>query len=156
MEKPIQVRPALYTMFYENLKVIALEYGYNLILHGSVHRDLDLVAVPWINNPKPELDMIKEFDRYFSGRCCSRKEDYLHSVLPGGRNAYVINLNRGDKKGEWNGFDEQYYLDISVTPLGVMPENKCDHSSAINDYVADTRWCPDCGYIDEPIIKKQK
>jgi hypothetical protein len=40
---------------------------------------------------------------------------YMYSRLPGGRSSYVINLNRG---GQFNGYlDEQYYLDISITPF---------------------------------------
>jgi hypothetical protein len=41
----------------------------------------------------------------------------MYSVLPGGRANYVINLNRG---GRWNQYlDEQWYIDISFTPLPV-------------------------------------
>lgn len=61
MNKPTHVKPALYAMFYEHLKDIAEEYGYNLLIHGSMQRDLDLVAVPWRDNPAPEQDMLKDF-----------------------------------------------------------------------------------------------
>lgn len=122
MEKPIHVKPALYTMFYEELKIIAKQHGYNLVIHGSLHRDLDLIAIPWVNDPKPETELIQAFDMWLTGTKSTTSSGdvasaYMHSVLPGGRNAYVINLNRGDKNGEWNGYDSQYYLDISFTPL---------------------------------------
>lgn len=118
MRKPIQVKPGLYTLFYENLKEIAIEHGYNLVLHGSLQRDLDLIAIPWCDNPKDDFEMIKEFDKYLRGRHCKHKENYHFSILPGGRKSYVINLNRGGKQGEWDRFsDMQYYLDISVTPF---------------------------------------
>lgn len=115
MSKPIQAKPGLYTLFYENLKQIALDYGYNLVVHGSMQRDLDLIAIPWIDNPKPEYEMIQNFQMYLTGYKHSEPD---FSILPGGRHAYVIDLNRGDKSGEWNRFyDEQYYLDISVVQL---------------------------------------
>lgn len=109
-------------MFYEDLKIIAKQHGYNLVLHGSLHRDLDLIAIPWVNDPKPEIEMIWAFDEYLTGRhSVSSTGDnascYMHSILPGCRSSYVICLNRGDKKGEWSGYDSEYYLDISVTPL---------------------------------------
>jgi len=118
MEKPIKVKPGMYALFYESLKSIALEFGYNLILHGSLDRDLDLVAIPWVDEPEDEFEMIKSFDMFLRGKADMLKEQYMFSVLPGGRNSYVINLNRGTKTGEWGDYDSQYYLDISVTPLG--------------------------------------
>ncbi len=119
-DKPIQVKPGMYALFFENLKVIANVHGYNLVLHGSMNRDMDLIAIPWVDDPKPELEMIQAFEKYLTGMYSEQKEHYCFSVLPGGRNSYVININRGNKRGEWFryfGGDEQYYLDISITPL---------------------------------------
>ena len=113
--KPIHAKPSLYAFYFETLKIVAKEYGYNLVLHGSMNRDLDLVAIPWVDNPKDEFEMIKEFDKTINGIYSNQKEHYLFNVLPGGRNNYVININRG---GKWNNYsDMQYYIDISVTPL---------------------------------------
>ncbi|GAB3024305.1 hypothetical protein GCM10027051_31140 [Niabella terrae] len=130
MNKPTHAKPGLYAMYYEMLKDIAKLYGYNLLIHGSLHRDLDLVAVPWVDDPKDELLMIAEFDEYLSGKKYvdemgnPDRNAYDYSVLPGGRRSYVINLNRGDKNGEWVRFrDEQYYLDISVIPYAQLGKN---------------------------------
>lgn len=116
MSKPTKAKPGLYTIFYEHLKDIAKEYGYNLVPHGSMDRDLDLIAIPWVDNPRDEILMIQDFQEYLTGiKTTNLKHD---GILPGGRKSYIINLNRGDKNGEWMRFaDEQYYLDISVTPL---------------------------------------
>lgn len=122
MKKPIHVKPNFFSYCFEGLKTIAKEFGYNLVIHGSMNRDLDLIAIPWVDKPKDEFNLIKTFDMYLRNTCMEKKEDYLHSVLPGGRNAYVINLNRG---GAWNNYtDEQYYLDISVTPQPVKKNTK--------------------------------
>ena len=120
MSKPIIAKPGLYAVFYEILKQIAKEYGYNLLVNGSMNRDLDLVCVPWVDQPSDELKMIQDFHNYLTGQKYESKENYLFSVLPGGRNSYVINLNRGNKSGEWSRFeDREFYIDISVTPLVV-------------------------------------
>jgi len=114
MNKPTQVKPGLYCLFYEYLKQIAQQYGYNLIVHGSLQRDLDLIAIPWTDNCsfKKEQLMIQEFEKYLTGY---QSDKPSFTTLPGKRNAYVINLNRGDKHGEWMRFeDKEYYLDISV------------------------------------------
>ena len=114
-EKPTHAKPSLYAHYYFQLKEIAESFGYNLLLHGSMHRDLDLVAVPWVDEPQDEFNMINALSMHLRGLEFERKEDAMYSVLPGGRHSYVINLNRG---GEWNGYvDNQYYIDISVTPL---------------------------------------
>ena len=116
-EKPTHAKPSLYAHYFESLKEIAKEYGYNLVLHGSMSRDLDLVAIPWVDNPRDEFKMIQHFKRHLTGFENDQLSEYLYSVLAGGRNSYVINLNRG---GAWNNYDDkQYYIDICVTPLVV-------------------------------------
>ena len=112
--KTVAIRPRLYTMYFQSLMEIAREKGYNLLINGSLNRDLDLVAVPWIDNPKPEMELIQAFDMYLSGKHVTNPEYYMHKILPGGRSAYVINLNRFRDK---DGIDPQYYIDISITPL---------------------------------------
>ena len=115
MDKPIHVKPMFYAHCFEKLKIIAKDYGYNLVLHGSMNRDLDLIAIPWVDNPKDDFEMIQAFDKALSGFHSEQKEHYRFSVLPGGRKSYTIDLNRG---GSFNHYvDEQYYLDISITPF---------------------------------------
>lgn len=111
--KPINAKPGLYTYFYSELKGIAKNYGYNLVLHGSMNRDLDLIAIPWKNKVESHYDMVKEFDIFLNGEE-DYPQSYAASILPGGRHSYVINMNRG---GKFNGYvDEQYYVDISIVP----------------------------------------
>ena len=75
--KPIHAKPAMYAFFYEELKVIAKEYGYNLVLHGSMNRDLDLIAIPWVDEPKDEFLMIQHFERFLRGVHSEEKSHYL-------------------------------------------------------------------------------
>jgi len=119
MSKIISIKPGLYCLFYEHLKLIAKEYGYNLLVNGSMNRDLDLVAVPWIDKPRPEQEMIRDFYEYLTGMVSERPDKSIpFTILPGNRHGYVIDLNRGDKRGEWVRFaDEEYYLDISVIQI---------------------------------------
>ena len=46
--KPTHAKPSYYAIMFEPLKKIAIKYGYNLVLHGSLNRDMDLIAIPWI------------------------------------------------------------------------------------------------------------
>lgn len=127
-DKPIHAKPQLYTFYFLQLKEIAKEYGYNLVVHGSMARDLDLIAIPWVDDPKPEDEMIQAFCEWLSSSL-TVKSEFPHlkpTRLPGGRNNYVIDLNRGGYKKNKEGLiidplefveDPQYYIDISVTPL---------------------------------------
>lgn len=117
MNKPAKAKPAFYSHCYMELLLTSVDHGYNLLIHGSMNRDMDLVAVPWINDPKTHLELLDAFCETLGvpvQRNGKGNPDYMHSVLPGGRDSYIINLNRG---GKFNGYvDEQVYLDISFTP----------------------------------------
>ncbi len=117
-DKPIKPKPHFYAHCFNGLQAIARNLGYNLVLHGSMNRDLDLIAIPWSDNPQTHLSLLLAFCEYLGVPVLTNTDgayDFMHSVLPGGRNSYVINLNRG---GRFNGYvDEEYYLDISITPL---------------------------------------
>jgi len=115
--RPVKAKPHFYSVCLLPMQEIAMGYGYNLLVHGSMNRDLDLIAVAWVNEPRDEKDLVKALDRYLKGvQAADGHEEsiYLFTVLPGGRHSYVIDLNRG---GRFNHYvDEQYYLDISFTP----------------------------------------
>lgn len=122
IQKPLKAKPQFYACAFQALQRIARELGYNLIMHGSMERDMDLVAIPWNDNPASHFELLKTFDLHLTGihKCEEQFPDnYMFSVLPGGRSSYVINLNRG---GPWANYtDEQWYLDISITPLNKQP-----------------------------------
>lgn len=128
MSKPIKTKPHFYAVCLPEMQRIAKKLGYNLIVHGSMDRDLDLVAVPWVNEPSSHFSLLTQLDQYLNGS--ARYDDpeifesgYMFSVLPGGRSSYVINIYRGgysksmDDKDSWTYTeDPQYYIDISITP----------------------------------------
>lgn len=120
-EKPVHAKPALYAFYYEVLKVIAKNRGYALLLHGSMNRDLDLVAVPWMNGAHAcsVYEMIEEMAEAIGS------SDIMppHSVREYGREQWVINIHRGgyfhhkDENGNPIYMpDPQFYIDISVFP----------------------------------------
>lgn len=120
--KPVHAKPQLYAYYFEGMKTIARDMGYNLVVHGSMARDLDLIAIPWVDDPKPEFEMVEAMKEYLGGRILSG----AGHRLPGGRTSYVINLNRGGyKRNEADEIaepleftpDPEYYIDISVTQL---------------------------------------
>lgn len=47
--KPGPLPAPVYAHLYPGLATVAREHGYALAVHGSLARDLDLVAVPWVD-----------------------------------------------------------------------------------------------------------
>ena len=54
MGEPTPTKPftfaSCYVVVYQRLCERAKELGYALTLHGSLHRDLDIVAIPWTDD----------------------------------------------------------------------------------------------------------
>jgi hypothetical protein len=129
-KKSTHAKPQLYAYYFLQLKEVAKDYGYNLVVHGSLNRDLDLIAIPWVNDPKPDLELVRALAECLGGKVMSKgiegqTNPYISS-LPGGRVNYVIDLNRGGYKKNDQGeivepfeftADPEYYIDISVTPF---------------------------------------
>lgn len=46
--------PALYAHVYPIIVDVGREHGYAVALHGSLARDLDVLAVPWVEEPKDQ------------------------------------------------------------------------------------------------------
>lgn len=117
--KPLHAKPGIYTYYFEMLKEVALKYGYNLTVHGSMNRDLDLVAFPWNEELLPHEDMIKEMSELIGGEILLNDDMRIFSDKPHGRIVYIISLNRSDLNNltrfhDLPYEDKEYYLDISV------------------------------------------
>src|ERR1700749_1699033 len=98
--KPIHVKPSLYAYYFLQLKEIALKYGYNLVLHGSLNRDLDLIAIPWEKTIGSHTEMVQEFADALGGYILTNSvpNPKLYSEHQHGRMIYIININRGTNK----------------------------------------------------------
>lgn len=125
--KPTHVKPSFYAYNFEPLKEIAFKYGYNLVLHGSLNRDMDLIAIPWQETIGSHDEMIEEMVTAIGGdlmfangvpRAFAKDKDWpKFKITHHGRVQYVINLNRECAMVNDVWTDPQYYLDISVTPV---------------------------------------
>jgi hypothetical protein len=124
--KPIHAKPNLYSFYFEIIKEIGLRYGYNIIVHGSINRDLDLIAIPWVEVVGDKEKMVDEIVDVISGILSIQNrsiEDTVgtrYGLKPHGRIVYIININR-DVEYKYNIIaeikeyaDPQYYIDLSV------------------------------------------
>lgn len=129
IEKPIHAKPSLYAYYFELIKAIGKKYGYNIVLHGSMNRDLDLVAIPWQELLGDKDQMIDEICEVLGGtllmkeRSVDNLDGQRFTTTHHGRMLYIVNINR-DIAHIYDGIkstikahnDPQYYLDISVLP----------------------------------------
>lgn len=94
--------PAVYAAIYPMLTDVANGLGYALAINGSLTHDMDLIAVPWINEARPQRELVDAFLSNLEG-------SFVHEVgkvgdKPHGRKAYTIFL------------DDHAYIDLSVMP----------------------------------------
>lgn len=125
MSKPIHAKPSLYAFYFELIKAIGLEYGYNIVLHGSMNRDLDLIAIPWQEVIKDKNEMLEKIADAVGGYVLKQEDEDFERQrkLYHGREAHIININRritsrfdGLSVLFENNKDPQYYIDISILP----------------------------------------
>jgi hypothetical protein len=93
-------RPMFYMNMLGPLVAVAKDYGYALTLHGSLVRDFDMVAIPWVPDAHSGLELIIALAQTCGG--------IIHSEVPidkpHGRQTWIIQVHQG------------LYLDVSVMP----------------------------------------
>lgn len=123
--KPIHAKPSLYAFYFDVIKQIGMEYGYNIVLHGSMNRDLDLIAIAWQETIGDKMEMLNRIAEAIGGHILFETDEdrKLFRNKFHGRECYVINVNRTIKakvQGMITEFiehdDPQYYIDISILP----------------------------------------
>jgi hypothetical protein len=93
-----------FAIMYPALCEIAREEGYALSIHGSLHADLDLIAVPWIENPTVSDVLVYKLTKHLSA-CLGEEYDMNNpEKKPHGRVAYNLYMGFGVK------------VDLSILP----------------------------------------
>jgi hypothetical protein len=96
-----KARPIAYVCHVPRITALAREYGYAIGLHGSLQRDLDLIAVPWSEVAAPAEELVMAIARVVGGFML---EGERAMDKPHGRRAWIIHLGRA------------LYIDLSVMP----------------------------------------
>ncbi len=107
-----------YAACLPDLRRIAREHGYALGLHGSGERDLDLIAVPWIEDAIPPENLVEKLRAVIGGFIINVEDadrgDYTRrnpQPKPHGRLAWAIRFD--DPEG-------RLYIDLSIMPLAPL------------------------------------
>ena len=110
---------------------VAREHGYAIGVHGSLKRDIDLIAVPWTIEASPREQLVHAIVSAVGGYVRNELLDSDGSTIrrnpeakPHGRIAWVIRVAGGT------------YLDISVMPrqLDSTPDELAEHRDALRGY----------------------
>ena len=96
-----KVRPIAYVLHVPRLAETARQHGYALAVHGSLQRDLDLLACPWSEVASAPEELIHALCRRVGGFML---EGEKAMEKPHGRRAWIIHLGAG------------LYIDLSVMP----------------------------------------
>jgi len=101
--------PSLYFAIVPDAMEVARSMGYALLLHGSMSRDLDLVAVPWTTDAVRDEVLVEAIRAKFEcwiGDCRLSASDQLarFGSKPHGRRAWSLHLGG------------HAFIDLSVMP----------------------------------------
>lgn len=116
-----------YSLIIPELMKAGREVGYAIAVHGSLARDLDIVAIPWTDEAVTAERLILHLGAAVDGRIRnggrkkvdSEEWETVHgsepTVKPHGRLAWTIFLSHGG-----------LHIDVSVMPLGKLTSNVKD------------------------------
>lgn len=97
----------LYTSILPSIREVSRKSGYAIGLHGSMTRDLDLIAVPWIPRAVHPKTLADRISMAVCGLHQERKQPWTKK--PHGRKAVVICIGM------------RAYIDLSVLPRRKRP-----------------------------------
>lgn len=100
-------RAVFYTVLYPEFRQKALDLGYTLALHGSMARDMDMIAVAWVKEAKSPDELVRAFSDCIGGTVWKNHHFKNKALMPHNRIAYTLSIF-----SDW-------FIDLSIIP----PEN---------------------------------
>ncbi len=98
--------PSLFASMYPALRRTAMELGYALALHGSMARDLDVIAVPWTEAAEDADTLVEALRAAVSAFIVvNHAHETNPTAKPHGRLAWSLHL-----------VGSGTYIDLSVIP----------------------------------------
>lgn len=94
-----------YARIFTKARILAWQYGYALVMHGSFTRDLDLLLVPW--EDRAFNDAVKPIVNMLAEQCGLTIREGDPTAKPHGRTCWSLHLP---------GFGEPRWVDLSVMP----------------------------------------
>ena len=95
-------KASFYACIWDDLRNAAMDCGWALGLHGSLSKDMDIMAMPWAEDAKPVEEMVDSIINCFTDNPFNDISKTPHYDKPNNRVVYTIHI--------WKDF----YLDINV------------------------------------------
>ena len=106
-------RTAFYACMYEDIRQCAMDCGWAVSLHGSLTSDMDIMAIPWVENAVTFKEMIDRLSKLFKDNDMSSQYVISYNEKPHNRVVATIPI--------WSDF----YLDIStINTSDVVPKSE--------------------------------
>jgi hypothetical protein len=128
-EKPKPNNAPTYMCLYPGLAEIARANGYALAVHGSLARDMDLIAVPWIESPEPPEKVIAAIESQFAIKRIGEL-----TGAPHGRMIQTIGISFGE-----------CFIDLSFMPATSTESPKGSGSLDFTYSSTQSTSCAGCG-----------
>lgn len=91
--------PVIYAALYPSLVTVAREHGYAVALHGSLRKDMDVIAIPWTEDAASPETLLAAVVESTEGAVLGGR-----ASMPHGRVVWTIKLANGT------------YIDFGVMP----------------------------------------
>ena len=104
-ELKLDGRTAFYAMMLNKMKEKAADLGYALAVHGSMINDMDLIAVPWVEDAKGHEELAKELSKLLEPTVWKAFHFKEREKKPHGRITYSMSIY-----SDW-------FVDLSIMPL---------------------------------------
>ncbi|GAB3164767.1 hypothetical protein [Telluribacter humicola] len=97
-------KPVFYAVLYNDFRRAALDCGYALALHGSMARDMDLIAIAWTEDAAPVETLVAAISDCIGQTIWKDYHLKNPSQRPHGRITYTLSI-----MGDW-------FIDLSIIP----------------------------------------
>lgn len=108
-------RTAFYACMWEDIRQCAMDCGWAVSLHGSLASDMDIMAMPWVENAVPFKEMVDRISKLFKGNDISSQYVITYNEKPHNRVVATVPIFA------------DFYLDIStINTADVAPKSEVD------------------------------
>ena len=108
-KESIALKTPPYVAMYPALTRAAHQCGYALAVHGSMARDMDLIAVPWVQDATTSEELVEALREACGGWIHAPKTNRDPTTKPHGRLGWTIHV-----VGTLDSAEPAAYIDLSV------------------------------------------
>ena len=98
-------RASFYACMWDDIRQCAMDNGWAVALHGSLNSDMDIMAMPWVEDAISFEELVKKISELFVGNIASENYFITYDEKPHNRVVATIPIFA------------DFYLDISTIKI---------------------------------------